>query len=124
MSEANPITFTRVLADEFAELRKGPADPKGTDRPLYFQAAKDEARILEEQLLRQQDPDRRTDLIDRQAELRKDLLQTMAKEDVPLSALCISGGGIRSATFALGAIQGLTDDQVESMLLESFDYAE
>ena len=28
-------------------------------------------------------------------------------DERPLSALCISGGGIRSATFALGAIQGL-----------------
>src|SRR5437660_9997965 len=35
-----------------------------------------------------------------------------------LSALCISGGGIRSATFALGAIQGLA----ERGLLEQFDY--
>ena len=38
--------------------------------------------------------------------------------DVPLSALCISGGGIRSATFALGAIQGLADMGV----LSEFDY--
>src|SRR5215470_6315673 len=118
MSEANPITFTRVLADEFAELRRGPADPRGADRPHYFQAAKNEARILEEQLLLEQDPGRRADLIIKQAELRKDLLQTMAKEDVPLSALCISGGGIRSATFALGAIQGLADLGI----LEHFDY--
>ena len=36
----------------------------------------------------------------------------------PMSALCISGGGIRSATFALGAIQGLA----ESGLLAQFDY--
>ena len=36
----------------------------------------------------------------------------------PLSALCISGGGIRSATFALGAIQGLA----ERGLLNRFDY--
>src|SRR5215468_1744743 len=36
----------------------------------------------------------------------------------PLSALCISGGGIRSATFALGAIQGLA----EKGILSSFDY--
>jgi len=35
-----------------------------------------------------------------------------------LSALCISGGGIRSATFALGAIQGLA----EHGLLDKFDY--
>lgn len=40
------------------------------------------------------------------------------KPAAPLSALCISGGGIRSATFALGAIQGLADYG----LLESFDY--
>jgi hypothetical protein len=36
----------------------------------------------------------------------------------PLSALCISGGGIRSATFALGAIQGLAG----AGLLDKFDY--
>jgi hypothetical protein len=38
--------------------------------------------------------------------------------DQPLSALCISGGGIRSATFGLGAIQGLA----ERGLLGTFDY--
>ncbi len=36
----------------------------------------------------------------------------------PASALCISGGGIRSATFGLGALQGLADAGV----LECFDY--
>ncbi len=36
----------------------------------------------------------------------------------PLAALCISGGGIRSATFSLGALQGLA----ERGLLEQFDY--
>lgn len=35
-----------------------------------------------------------------------------------LSALCISGGGIRSATFALGALQGLA----EAGMLHQFDY--
>jgi hypothetical protein len=38
--------------------------------------------------------------------------------DVPLSALCISGGGIRSATFALGVLQGLADQGI----LSEFDY--
>jgi hypothetical protein len=41
-----------------------------------------------------------------------------AKTETPLSALCISGGGIRSATFALGALQGLTEKGV----LPAFDY--
>ena len=40
------------------------------------------------------------------------------EESNPLSALCISGGGIRSATFALGALQGLANRGV----LEQFDY--
>ena len=39
-------------------------------------------------------------------------------DETPLSALCISGGGIRSATFALGAVQGLA----EHGLLHQFDY--
>src|SRR5271170_5832218 len=38
--------------------------------------------------------------------------------DQPRSALCISGGGIRSATFALGALQALADHG----LLDQFDY--
>ena len=34
----------------------------------------------------------------------------------PLSALCISGGGIRSATFALGVIQGMADHGILGQL--------
>ena len=36
----------------------------------------------------------------------------------PTSALCLSGGGIRSATFSLGVLQGLAERQ----LLKEFDY--
>ena len=39
-------------------------------------------------------------------------------DDDGLTALCISGGGIRSATFGLGALQGLA----EHGLLTQFDY--
>jgi hypothetical protein len=42
----------------------------------------------------------------------------MHRDPEPLAALCISGGGIRSATFGLGAIQGLA----ERGLLPRFDY--
>jgi hypothetical protein len=48
----------------------------------------------------------------------KDLVSRMHGDPEPLSALCISGGGIRSATFALGAVQGLA----ERGLLPGFDY--
>jgi hypothetical protein len=47
-----------------------------------------------------------------------ELISRMHRDPEPLSALCISGGGIRSATFALGAIQGLA----EHGLLPRFDY--
>jgi Patatin-like phospholipase len=47
-------------------------------------------------------------------------LHDRAKEDdgKARSALCISGGGIRSATFALGVIQGLASAKI----LDKFDY--
>jgi hypothetical protein len=48
----------------------------------------------------------------------KALIARMHGDAEPLSALCISGGGIRSATFALGVIQGLA----ERGLLTRFDY--
>src|SRR5215475_12908518 len=46
------------------------------------------------------------------------LYAAVHSQQEPLSALCISGGGIRSATFALGAVQGLA----EQGILERFDY--
>lgn len=49
---------------------------------------------------------------------RAELFQQAHGLERPLSALCISGGGIRSATFALGALQGLAEQGV----LEQFDY--
>src|SRR5215469_18278612 len=44
--------------------------------------------------------------------------ESLGGEAVQRSALCISGGGIRSATFALGALQGLADLGI----LQNFDY--
>jgi len=49
---------------------------------------------------------------------RAELFQQVHKQPKPLSALCISGGGIRSATFALGAIQSMADRDI----LGKFDY--
>lgn len=46
------------------------------------------------------------------------LFSKVHADSQPFSALCISGGGIRSATFALGAIQGLA----RLGILEKFDY--
>src|SRR5580698_1358693 len=46
------------------------------------------------------------------------LFEQVHKQDAPLAALCLSGGGIRSATFGLGVIQGLAERGV----LGTFDY--
>src|SRR3954469_4784906 len=48
----------------------------------------------------------------------REFLRPQGSRDDGLSALCISGGGIRSATFALGAIQGLA----EANMIDWFDY--
>ena len=48
----------------------------------------------------------------------QEVLQQTGQVQPPLSALCISGGGIRSATFALGAIQAMAREGI----LDGFDY--
>src|SRR5690348_18043539 len=55
-------------------------------------------------------------LKEERAHIRPD--DNTAQASAPLSALCISGGGIRSATFALGALQGLA----QAGILSSLDY--
>ena len=52
------------------------------------------------------------------AETEQSFLQKIDDEKSPLSALCISGGGIRSATFALGVIQAFAANGI----LTGFDY--
>jgi Patatin-like phospholipase len=52
-------------------------------------------------------------------ELVKDFFQRLHRSDVKRAALCFSGGGIRSATFALGLLQGLAQNGLE---LSRFHY--
>src|SRR5579864_1381674 len=47
-----------------------------------------------------------------------ELFQKVHHQTRPFSALCISGGGIRSATFGLGALQSMADHG----FLTEFDY--
>jgi hypothetical protein len=53
-----------------------------------------------------------------EAEIEKKLLAAIDEHPTELAALCLSGGGIRSATFALGVMQGLA----RFKLLEHFHY--
>lgn len=52
------------------------------------------------------------------ADSQQEFFRKTGADPAPLSALCISGGGIRSATFALGALQALAKQGV----LQRFDY--
>lgn len=56
--------------------------------------------------------------VDFSGENTAEVLEKLRGQEKPLSALCISGGGIRSATFALGVLQGLAGHG----LLDQFDY--
>lgn len=78
MNSEQPLSFDRVLADEYSALRPG----------ATFAGPRD------------------------------NLYSAIHRDAQPLTALCLSGGGIRSATFALGVIQGLA----ERGLLPRFDY--
>ena len=53
-----------------------------------------------------------------QVQLEKAMIDGIDHHDTELAALCLSGGGIRSAIFALGALQGLA----RFGLLEKFHY--
>lgn len=102
--DSNPsMHLHEVLAAEFTALHGEPAPP-GTDVPVS--PGKDEAEEEQQEKKRQQHLKEIWAAVHR---LEK------GKER---AALCISGGGIRSATFALGVLQGLA----RCGLLEKFHY--
>ncbi|HLK20230.1 MAG TPA: patatin-like phospholipase family protein [Bryobacteraceae bacterium] len=89
MPDADPVCLSKVLQEEYEALR--------ADAPAYYKPvnpAADESTLLAE------------------------LYQKVHGQTKPFTALCISGGGIRSATFALGAIQSMADHGY----LDQFDY--
>ena len=52
-------------------------------------------------------PQTRAELERKDKELEQQTYATLDRQDTELAALCVSGGGIRSATFALGMLQGM-----------------
>ena len=81
-----------VLAMEFAALHGEPPAGSSSAVPLEKDLEVQEAKKLQEQK--------------QQAHL-KDIWAAVHQLPEKRAALCISGGGIRSATFALGVLQGL-----------------
>ncbi len=115
-----PYTLNEILAAEYDALRPGlraaaKLDPSGWCSHEYRNKHKDAQEAKE--------------CSDAKAENLRRLYGLLhglpgwpkgrgAGESAPLSAICLSGGGIRSATFSLGVLQSLA----RSRLLGKFDY--
>jgi patatin-like phospholipase len=106
------LHLSEVLADEIQAINGGPitvADPNGGPaRPLDD--------VLEEagRRAREQDPSAQDEAA---AHAQRRIVYEQARR-LNLSALCLSGGGIRSASVSLGVIQALVDKG----LLRQFHY--
>lgn len=98
-------SLNQVLVDELTAIRGGfPGDILPEKQGDYALKASDPALYAEQKAKRI-------------ANLRE-MYQALGRMQQPLSALCLSGGGIRSATFNLGVLQGLAGRGV----LKDFDY--
>lgn len=116
--------YLEMLDDEYWAL-KGKLPPQSTIRDefalLYriFHELPDDTPEQE-----QRKAEAKADLAKPEAEFRRDVLKRLAQEK--RSALCFSGGGIRSATFGLGILQALAafsrPGKTGPALLGEFDY--
>jgi hypothetical protein len=118
LKESRAITERgQHLIDQYDEFRKA-ADDDGDPVPLT--AA--QILALRREMRRAVVDDAFTGAVKTQADLRLGnvyaALHLRAHAGKPRTALCISGGGIRSATFALGILQGLASAKI----LDGFDY--
>ncbi len=128
------LTLCDILEAEFVETVNQGKEIADKDYQALKQAHLDAVEELEK--LSQPDPQRKKKRKDSASQAERDAaLQAKRKEcdgldqprlrrlmeilrTKPRSALCFSGGGIRSATFCLGVMQGLSHHS----LLKQFDY--
>jgi hypothetical protein len=111
-SPSRPASFNQAYANELRALR--PKVFHGVDGAPLPTADDDDARAKQEAA-------RASDLAGLFKRVGTELKENESqwdRETAPLAALCLSGGGIRSATFNLGMLQGLA----RAKLLEQFDY--
>jgi hypothetical protein len=105
--EDRPSTYLEVLDDEYWQLR-GEAVPAGGLRAAYVRAIVEGAG----------------DVAQREAAFRHDLIARL--HAARRAGLAFSGGGIRSATFGLGIMQGLAarsrDAGARPQLVGEFDF--
>jgi len=106
------LSYLEVLDDEYWELAGQGNRPRDPLREAYTDARRRNAPEEERR--------------DAEAAFRRDLIRRL--HEANRSALCFSGGGIRSATFGLGILQGLASrsadfpERSRPALLGEFDY--
>ncbi len=116
-----PVPLYRVLIDEYESQQVGPPLPEG-----FVERYELAARPALERENPPADPRDPEGAARRERRIRKALddglvaafYRFLHERGVRRSALCLSGGGIRSATFGLGLVQGLA----QKGLLSRFDY--
>jgi hypothetical protein len=125
-----PLMLAEVLVAEYEEQRKtredmlkklhaAPNDPTGITDFNNEQIKKRCDQIWNE-YREIKDPDERRRLINEDdAEIVAGFYRALHNNNVSRAALCFSGGGIRSATFVLGLLQGLAQNRLE---LDRFQY--
>ena len=109
---SGPFRLSDVLAEEFDAITRGRLVPDVSGVPVRLPEA---VRRLRGHLLSVEDREaRKTEAAEHGS--RKWIYSYAHRLD--FAALCLSGGGIRSASFSLGVIQGLA----EAKLLDKFNY--
>ena len=125
LAAGKPIPLYRVLAEECQIMDKWPSpdDPLDGKYLAHAQQAQEAERVYEE--ARKRNVDAQGEAACRNAYELKQAAEILCLNPLNAilhragrSALCLSGGGIRSATFSLGILQGLARLQV----LDQFDY--
>ena len=105
------IPLYQVLFSEYESQKVEPLLPEGYVAGLRTRYEEETAAIA--------DPEKRAARAARMdSELLKEFYRWVHGQKVGRSALCFSGGGIRSATFGLGIVQGLA----RRKLLGAFDF--
>lgn len=108
-SSSQVVPLYQVLFSEYESQKIEPRLPRNYAARLRAEYEKELAPLIK-------DPGKRAARID--SELVKDFYLWIHRNKVPRSALCFSGGGIRSATFGLGIVQGLAHRR----MLGAFDF--
>jgi len=105
--EAEPLSVWEVLGEEYWRGASPPRDPEQCGDPEYIDALENYRRKLE--LCREAEESNeghtRADYEAAELAFRKVVIARLHQGR--RTALCFSGGGIRSATFGLGVLQGL-----------------